>query len=71
MKYPTLNLTEKQRVEVDNFNNNKKIHLEFLNCINCNSVKFKKLYSNDRHGINQQTVLCVNCGLVYSNPRMS
>jgi len=71
MKYPVINLTDKQSAEVKNFNKDKKIFLEFINCINCNLSNFKKLYSNDRNGINQQTVLCNNCGLVYSNPRMT
>ena len=71
MKYPTLQLTNQQELEVKKFNQNKKIRLETLNCINCKSLNYKELYANDRHGINQQTVLCNTCGLVYSNPRMS
>ena len=71
MKYPLLHLTPKQVSKVKNFNKDKEIKLEFLNCVICNMQNFKKLYSNDRYGINQQTVLCNNCGLVYSNPRMS
>ena len=71
MKYPTVQLTNLQELEVKKFNQNKKIRLETLNCINCKSLNYKELYANDRHGINQQTVLCNACGLVYSNPRMT
>ena len=71
MKYPIFQLTNKQELEVKKFNQNKKIRLETLNCINCKSLNYKKLYANDRYGINQQTVVCNACGLVYSNPRMT
>ena len=66
-----MQLTDEQKMEVKKFNQNKKVHLETLNCINCESTNYKELYENDRHGINQQTVMCNTCGLVYSNPRMS
>lgn len=71
MKYPTFNLSDKQKHEVQKFNNNKDIIYENLNCINCNLSNYKKLYENDRYGIKQQTVMCYGCGLVYSNPRMN
>ena len=71
MKYPTIQLTEIQKLEVEKFNHNKKIHLEILSCINCDSSNYKSLYENDRYGIHQQTVMCNSCGLIYSNPRMS
>ena len=71
MKYPTVQLSDKQELEVKKFNKDKKIRLEILNCVNCKSLDYKKLYTNDRYGINQQTVLCNTCGLVYSNPRMT
>jgi len=29
------------------------------------------LFTNERHGLDQQTVLCKKCGLIFSNPRMS
>ena len=71
MKYPILQLTNKKKLDIKKFNQNKKIRLEILNCIICDSTYYKALYTNDRYGINQQTVLCTTCGLVYSNPRMS
>ena len=71
MKYPILQLNNEQELEVKKFNQNEKIHLETINCIICKSSNYKILYTNDRHGINQQTVMCNSCGFVYSNPRMS
>ena len=71
MKYPKKVLSDLHEIEVKKFNQNKKISLEAINCINCNSSNYKELYTNDRYGINQQTVMCNTCGLVYSNPRMS
>ena len=71
MKYPILQLNNKQELEVKKFNKDEKIHLETINCIICKSLNYKILYTNDRHGINQQTVMCNSCGFVYSNPRMS
>ena len=71
MKYPIPQLNNKQEFEVKKFNQNEKIYLETINCIICKSSNYKILYTNDRHGINQQTVMCNSCGFVYSNPRMS
>ena len=71
MKYPKIQLTDEQKLEVKKFNQNKKVHLEILNCINCESTNYKELYVSDRYGINQHTALCYTCGLVYSNPRMT
>ena len=71
MKYPILQLNNEQELEIKKFNQNEKIHLETINCIICKSSNYKILYTNDRYGINQQTVLCNICGLVYSNPRMT
>ena len=71
MEYPILQLNNEQEEEVKKFNQNEKIHLETINCIICKSSNYKILYTNDRYGINQQTVMCNICGFVYSNPRMS
>ena len=71
MKYPVLKLTNKQDLEVKKFNQNEKINYEEINCIICKSSNCKILYTNDRYGINQETVMCNICGFVYANPRMS
>jgi 2-polyprenyl-3-methyl-5-hydroxy-6-metoxy-1,4-benzoquinol methylase len=49
---------------------NKKYTFEKVNCIVCNSKDFKKLSEKDRHGLFSQVVICKNCGLVQTNPRM-
>jgi len=71
MKYPIIPLTNEQKLEVGRFNEDKKIQLKTLSCINCKSENYKILFTNDRHGINQNTVMCNKCGFVYSNPRMT
>lgn len=71
MKYPVQKLTDKQKLEVEKFNANKKISLEIKDCIICKSPNYRILYSNDRYGINQKTVMCNKCGFIYLNPRMS
>jgi SAM-dependent methyltransferase len=39
-------------------------------CLICNrKTKLKILFTSDRYGINQNTVICQNCGLVFTNPR--
>ena len=65
MKYPILLLNKEQELEVKRFNQNEKISLEAINCIICKSSNYKILYTNDRYGINQQTVMCNNCGFIY------
>lgn len=71
MKYPIINLNRRQTDEVTKFNQDKNINFLNLNCIVCGVSDYKILFKNDRHGINQQTVMCKSCGFVYSNPRMS
>lgn len=34
-------------------------------------IREKYFLKNDRYGINQQTVICKKCGLVYSSPRLT
>ena len=71
MNYPKINLSESQKNEVNKFNTDNKISYLELNCISCDTSNYKDLYNNDRYGIYQKTVMCNNCGLVYSNPRMN
>jgi SAM-dependent methyltransferase len=47
-----------------------KVALEAVLCV-CGGAVFDLLASIDRYGVRQQTVLCTQCGLVSSNPRMS
>jgi SAM-dependent methyltransferase len=43
---------------------------EFVPCALCDEgSKFKLLFTSDRYGIKQSTVICRKCGLVFANPR--
>ena len=69
--YHTLKLSQLQIDSVNEFNNNTKIKFEKISCLICGSSNHKILFTNERHGLNQKTVLCKKCGLIFSNPRMS
>jgi|TARA_B110000438_G_C15692125_1_gene597252 2-polyprenyl-3-methyl-5-hydroxy-6-metoxy-1,4-benzoquinol methylase len=71
MDYPLLELSQQEVEIVNKFNNNSDLQFEKVSCLNCNSSNQKVLFSNDRYGINQKTVLCINCGLIFSNPRLT
>ena len=65
-------LSRSQIEEINNFNNNSSIQYEnLINCEICSSKKISVLFNNDRYGINQKTCVCNNCGLMFSNPRMT
>jgi 2-polyprenyl-3-methyl-5-hydroxy-6-metoxy-1,4-benzoquinol methylase len=56
-----------------NFNSNVrsgKIKTECIDCL-CGSNKSNKIASIDCYGFVQSTVLCQNCGLMFSNPRLT
>jgi 2-polyprenyl-3-methyl-5-hydroxy-6-metoxy-1,4-benzoquinol methylase len=69
--YPVKKLSQRQIEYINKFNNNPKIKFEKISCVNCSSANQKILFTNDRHGLNQKTVLCKKCGLIFSNPRMT
>ena len=69
--YHVLKLSQRQIEYVNKFNNNPKIKFEKISCLNCRSVNQKILFTNDRYGLDQKTVLCKKCGLIFSNPRMT
>ena len=71
MDYPKEKLTKSQIEKVKNFNNDSNIKFEETSCLNCCSNEQKTLFKNDRYGFNLTTVLCKQCGLIFSNPRMS
>jgi 2-polyprenyl-3-methyl-5-hydroxy-6-metoxy-1,4-benzoquinol methylase len=48
----------------------KEIHFESVACL-CGSRRFIYLAGYDRYGLSQSTVMCEDCGLVQSNPRMT
>ena len=47
-----------------------EVCFEFVACL-CGSRKFIYLAGYDRYGMSQSTVMCKDCGLVQSNPRMT
>lgn len=71
LKYPIRNQTLEQTEAIKDFEASDFIEYAEVNCVNCQSSKYKILFKNDRYGIRQQTVLCRKCGLVYTNPRMT
>lgn len=65
-------LSSSQIEAVKKFNNNLDIQYEkMITCEICSSKQFKVLFNNDRYGIRQKTCVCKNCGLMFSNPRMT
>jgi len=72
--YPVINTSANQKKYIKLYNNavkNGKYKLEDVPCILCGSNNKKILFKNDRYGINQITVICRECGLIYSSPRMT
>ena len=42
-----------------------------VSCQNCRVSRGKLLFNRDRYGIPWNTVVCENCGMLYSNPQMT
>lgn len=49
---------------------NNEFETENAPCL-CGSLNFDRLFTFDRYGINQDSVICRRCGLIQSNPRMT
>ena len=47
------------------------IELVAVNCPNCHATNDQLLFDRDRYGIPWKTVVCRDCGMVYSNPQMN
>jgi len=72
--YPVINISEKQKKNIELYNTavrEGRYRLEEIPCNLCGSKIRKILFKNDRYGINQGTVICMKCGLVYSSPRLT
>lgn len=50
--------------------NQKHYKFEAVKCCICNGENFELLSEKDRYGLYQSVVVCVDCGLVQTNPRM-
>lgn len=49
----------------------KEYIFEKVICAICQNTDFELLAEKDRYGLNVSTVICKNCGLVQTNPRMN
>jgi SAM-dependent methyltransferase len=63
-------LTEVQKELISKFNTNTDIDYETIPCEVCNSNNLNVLFTNDRLGINRNTVYCKECSFILTNPRM-
>ena len=71
--FSKFNLSQSQRKNIKKFNHQiEKGEIEYKSdlCL-CGHDVFDLVASVDRYGIIQNTVICINCGLIQSNPRMS
>ena len=72
MKYPYLEKTnELQKSFISKFNSSLNIKYEYISCPSCKTKKKIHLYENDRYGLKHSVVVCLNCTLIYENPRMT
>lgn len=49
----------------------KKYIFEDISCLVCELNNFEKLAEKDRYGLRMNVVICKNCGLIQTNPRMN
>jgi SAM-dependent methyltransferase len=72
MKYPYIEtINEIQKSFIDKFNNSANIQYEYVSCPSCKTKKNIHLYDNDRYRLKHSVVICLNCTLIYANPRMT
>lgn len=70
---PAIKCSGNQIKYIDEFNGrvrNKSIQFEAVSCL-CGSRRFDLIARVDRYNLLQDTVICVECGLVQANPRMT
>jgi len=71
--YHCIKLSDFQQKAVSEFNKKilaKKLLYENVLCL-CGKDKFSLVAGIDRYGFIQSTVMCKNCGLIQSNPRLT
>ena len=67
------NLNYKQQLVVDELNRKIRLNLiemEFVKCL-CGGKGFDLIAKKERYRIDQDTVICKDCGLIQSTPRMT
>ncbi len=57
--------------EVERKIKDNQYKLEYVDCAICNSKESNSISYKDRFGLENKTVICKKCGLVYLNPRMN
>ena len=48
-----------------------RLNTKKINCNLCSQDNNEPISRKDRYGLRVQTVICINCGLIFINPRMS
>jgi len=67
-----LNSTQKRaKKEIEEKVEDGSYLFENVSCQVCNSLENKILSEKDRYGLYYKVQICVNCGLVYTSPRMN
>lgn len=69
LKLNNIQLAAKKEVEMKI--QNGKYTFENISCPVCNSIKTELLSEKDRYGLDFHVVVCLGCGLIYTNPRMT
>ena len=70
---PSVSLSLDQLEIVKDYNSkvaNRKLPLEWVPCL-CGKSQFELIASVDRYSIHQKVLICTDCGLVQSNPRLT
>lgn len=65
------NLQIANRDEVNKKVENSLYQFEKVNCAVCDTSVFESLAEKDRYGLQMSIVMCKDCGLVQTNPRMT
>ena len=71
---PELKLNQLQiamKKQIESNIQEKKYVFENINCPICNLDNSEQLGEKDRYGLCFSTVICKDCGLIYTNPRMT
>jgi len=71
---PVQELNELQNAmkrQIDKKVEQKVYQFESVPCCICHSLNFEKLSEKDRYGLYMPVVICCDCGLIQTNPRMT
>jgi 2-polyprenyl-3-methyl-5-hydroxy-6-metoxy-1,4-benzoquinol methylase len=68
--HSVISLNKIQKKARSDFRNDNSLKKETVDCPICDLDNTEVLSEKDRYGLNQKTVICKECGLIYSNPRM-